>query len=168
MDPLKGLKSFANERDPAAPPEEEWGISVFGLSFSQDGKLVAGGNRDGQIAIYDSLTGRLLSKFAGHTKLVWSVAFSPDAKRLATGDAVGHIYVWDVATQKQLRECLAHEGAVRAITFLGNDRLASAGDDTLVRIWDLNSSDSPKVLRGTLGAWHFDLWHFDLLYSLIW
>jgi len=148
VDTSKGRKFFANERDPAAPPEEEWGIAAFGLCYSPDGKLVAGGDRDGQIAIYDAATGHLRCKFAGHSALVWSVAFSPDGKMLSTGDANGFIYIWDVSTQKQLRACLGHQGAVRALTFVGHDRLASAGDDTLVRVWDIKSNESPQVLRG--------------------
>jgi eukaryotic-like serine/threonine-protein kinase len=147
-DPFKFRKMFANESDQFAPPEEQWGIGVFGLAYSSDGRFVAGGTRDGQIAIYDTQNGRLHCKFAGHTGMVWSVAFSGDGKWLATGDADGRIYIWEVTTQKQLLEFTGHDGAVRTMAFLGNDRLASAGDDTLVRIWDFNSIDTPQVLRG--------------------
>ncbi len=148
QDLSRDFKWFDDAHDPAAPPEDEWGSAAFGISFSSDGKLVAGGNRDGRIVIYNAKTGQMQGQINGHSALVWSVAFSHDAKMLATGDANGHVHVWDVATQKQICEFSGHNGAVRSLTFVSNNRIASAGEDTLIRILDVRSNDSTEVLRG--------------------
>lgn len=51
--------------------------------------------------------------------------------------AYDHNLVWTKAdTGEKLREVVAHDGWVRDLVLVGNDRLATVGDDMLLKIWN--------------------------------
>ena len=70
--------------------------AVFSVAFSPDGKLLASGNRDGSLQLWDVATREHQATFTGHPDPITSVAFSPDGKTLGSSD--GTLQLWDVAT----------------------------------------------------------------------
>jgi len=65
------------------------------------------------------------------------MAVSQDGNRLVTGDVMGRLRVW-IDLQKDPRvesEFAAHRGATRTVVFLGEDTIASGGEDHFMRIW---------------------------------
>jgi WD40 repeat protein len=106
---------------------------------------------------------------AGHNGWVSSVAFSPDGKLLASGSLglwrlvaqFGEVKVWDVTTStegrqaggKEVHTFLGHNGAVTRVAFSPNgNRLASAGLDGTVRLWDVVTGKSVRVLAAHKGG----------------
>ena len=71
-----------------------------------------------------------------------AMAFSPDGQNLAIGSAEGTISLWSVAqpNQPRLRFHLpGHRGTITSLVFdTQGRRLASAGTDPLVEVWDLD------------------------------
>ena len=65
----------------------------FCASFSPDGKLLAGGNGNKSISIWDAATGRQIREFAS----AQAAAFSPDGKTIITVSPDGEIRHWDAA-----------------------------------------------------------------------
>ncbi|MBI4861779.1 MAG: PQQ-binding-like beta-propeller repeat protein [Candidatus Riflebacteria bacterium] len=65
------------------------------LAFSPDGRRLAVGH-DGSITVWDSATGRLIDRVAGHSRSVDGLAFSPDGHHLATGSADRTVRLWRV------------------------------------------------------------------------
>ena len=60
--------------------------AVSSVAFSPDGKILAIGDRDGTVRLWDLATGRQLgSPLSSKDGPVGSVAFSPDGKTLAVG-----------------------------------------------------------------------------------
>ena len=51
--------------------------SVYSISFSSDGHILASGSADGTIRLWDVPTGKHLQTLTGHTDSVSSVSFSP-------------------------------------------------------------------------------------------
>ena len=57
--------------------------------------------------------------------------------------------IFDSASGKTLRNLEGHKGAVDRLVFSKNGRrLITAGQDRLIMVWDLETSECLKVLRG--------------------
>jgi WD40 repeat protein len=118
--------------------------AVRSLAFSPDSRLLAAGDFDNRIHLWDANSGREMRLLEGHRRVpisgrngVFCLAFSPDGARLASGAADGVVRVWDVTSGKELAHCAGHGGRVRALAFAPDGKcLASAGADNALRLWE--------------------------------
>jgi WD40 repeat protein len=70
---------------------------LLSLAFSPDGNVLASGNAQNTVMVWDVQTRRPLGQpFVGHTNWVNTVAFSPDSTTLASGSSDTTIILWDV------------------------------------------------------------------------
>lgn len=123
--------------------------SVYGATFSPDGKLIAHGSSDGTIRIWDVVKGNCLQVFQGHTSIVVSVDFSPDGKQLASSGFDNTIRIWNWQTGECLQTITDHNNWVVSVQFSPDgERLVSASCDRTVRIWQLSDGKSLCVLKG--------------------
>jgi WD40 repeat protein len=109
---------------------------VHAVAFTADGRRLASGGEDGFARVWDVATGKELLSVGGPSGPVYAVAFSPDGKHLATACRDGAVQVWEATTGKLVLILPGHAGAVRALAYSPGGRLASAGDDRVVRLWD--------------------------------
>jgi WD40 repeat protein len=120
------------------PPPKKSSPGIFGLGFNRDGRMIATGNFNGTVKLWDVPSGRLLRTLDGHTDVVYKGVFSPDEKVLASCSRDGKIKIWDVATGTELRTLAGHTRPVKAVAFSPDGKLlASASNDGTVRIWDV-------------------------------
>ena len=123
--------------------------SVYSISFSPDGHILASGSADGTVRLWDVTTGKHLQTLAGHTDSVSSVSFSPNGQILASGSWDTTIRLWDVTTGKYLRALIGHTHMIDSVSFSPNGQtLASAGWDTTIRLWNVATSKQEKTLIG--------------------
>jgi len=96
---------------PTLPPSE-WRIATIfekhdniaqSLAWHPRGTLVATGDWDGHIYIWDARTGTVRAEVASHKKEVWAVSFSEDERFLVSTDS-NTVRIWEVAAQKNFRE----------------------------------------------------------------
>ncbi|KAG8765438.1 hypothetical protein FRC12_007490 [Ceratobasidium sp. 428] len=116
--------------------------SVFSVSVSPDGRLVASGSGDNSVCIWDAHTGQIVAgPLTGHTRYVYSVAFSPDGARVASGSSDKTLRIWDTKTGQLVAGPLeGHTNFIRSVAFSPDGRrIASGADDRTVRIWDADS-----------------------------
>jgi WD40 repeat protein len=118
---------------------------IVWLSFSPDGKQLATCSYDRTAKVWDVKTGRLLQTLAGHTNTVVGVAFGHDG-RVATASVDGTARVWDAGTGKELYR-FDHPGGVEDVVFSPDrsHRLATAGDDGMVRVFILDNEELMHV-----------------------
>jgi serine/threonine protein kinase/WD40 repeat protein len=76
--------------------------SIYPLSISPDGALVATGSWDGQARLWEVAGARLLASLP-HQGYVDSVAFSPDGRTLACGSVRGGLSLWSARSGTRLR-----------------------------------------------------------------
>lgn len=130
---------------------EEVGCSVSGLGFSPDGSLLATADSGGHnVMLWEVNSWKLRQTFSGHRDIVWKAIFSLDGKLLAScsGFADKTVKLWDIATGKEIASLEGHLQSVPSISFSNNcKRLASAGSDDCIRIWDLDAMHEIAILN---------------------
>jgi WD40 repeat protein/serine/threonine protein kinase len=141
-------------------------MSQFGLihsiAWNPDGTRVASAGHDGATKVWDVATGREVLALAADHGVVWCVAWNPDGTALAAGSQDGTIRIAeDLKATPSVRFFQAHESpgrdsdrreGVRALAWSpeGN-RLASAGFDKLVKIWDPHRGAEVVRMEGHTG-----------------
>ena len=136
------------------------------LAFSPDGKLLACGNLQGRIKLWEVDTGRELRsiKTAGKQGSVLALSFTPDGRNLAA--AVGEstvqakgtpitpeevkssVQLFDVTTGKPAGT-IASAAIPRLLRFSpGGKLLAIAGMDATIRLLDVAAGREVRVLKG--------------------
>ncbi len=109
--------------------------------------------RGGEARVWNVSKKALETTLAAH-QAVPAVALSDDGTVVATGSLDGSIKIWDAATGRSLAKLTgAHPRGVRSVGFLPgtNDRLVSAGDDPVARVWNLKAEGDQKLERELKG-----------------
>lgn len=147
------------------------------VAFSADGKTIAATRSprnmqenatapDAMIVLFDRSTFQEVGRLIGPIDSIRSVAFSPDGKTIAAAGLDRTITLWDSTTRSwratlhgpvaQGHEDMAvmsHSGSIRAAAYSPDGRfIASGGDDSIVKLWDLSTRDEHYVFRGHTGA----------------
>jgi WD40 repeat protein len=67
---------------------------VYSVTFSPDGKILASGNDDRTVTLWEAESGKRRQKLEGHGNCVWAVAFSPDGASLASAAWDQKVRLW--------------------------------------------------------------------------
>lgn len=136
----------------AYPEFQESGARVWQVYVSPDNQHIATWWEMGIARIWD-LSGKKIAEF----KNVSSINFDldPKSKFLAIGYQDGRVQLWDNSGQHPLTPSWsAHSAhAVRSVSFSpDSQRLLTAGDDKMIRIWDISGKSTPKMLTEWTGS----------------
>ncbi len=127
---------------------------VSGMTFSPDGRVLAVGDREGGVRLWDPHTGTRLRRLTGPVGWVRAVVFSPDGSTLATaggGDKV--VRCWDPHTGTLRRQLTGHTGWVRSVAFSPDSRTIATGDtDGSLHIWDAHTGGKRFTLGDPVGS----------------
>ena len=118
------------------------------MAFAPDGQMLASGDEDGTVKLWDVAMGREVRTLRGHRVSVGSVAFTPDGRMLASGGVEGSVKLWDVATGREVRTLRRHGDLTDSMAFTPDGRLLSAGESGTVKLWDLATGQEVRTLRG--------------------
>ncbi len=121
---------------------------IFSVAFSPNGKLLATGDTNGEIRLYEVANSQQLMTCKGHAGWVWSVTFSPDGQVLASGSNDQTVKLWNTSTGQCFKTLEGHNGGVRSVTFSPNGQvLASGSDDQTVKLWNTSTGKCLKTLQ---------------------
>jgi RNA polymerase sigma factor (sigma-70 family) len=109
------------------PKKDEPALKIMRcLAFSPDGKVIAAGEKDGKIRLFDGQTGEPRTVLEDHKEAVYRLDFSPDGKTLASASQDHTVKLWNVVEGK-LRQTL-QRNRLWAVAFSPDGKLlATAG-----------------------------------------
>jgi len=110
--------------------------------FKKKNTLVTAG-KDGFISFWRMDTKEKLVSFPAHYMAIYDFKFSPSETLFITSSRDKSIKVWDANTLKVLdkidrKSHNGHSHSVNSVTWLGENRFVSAGDDKLIKEWELS------------------------------
>lgn len=138
-------------------------VGVYGrVSYSHSGQLIASGNKDGYVQLWNADSGKEIVRRSGHEGGIRCVAFSPDgtvAASLSRRD--GTIRIWGTASGKQLRKIpvtwrgpdvwWSEEGSDVLFAPYGREIVTWTYDSTL-RYWQLGSLQKRSLPLGSTSS----------------
>ena len=119
------------------------------MAFSPDGKLLAAGTVEGQIRVWQTKDGRLVSICKGHDNWVSSVVFSPDGQFIVSDSFDDTVRLWDAKTGRNLKVLSIEPFGSWQVAFSPDGQiLAIGGNDGSIRLWDIQTWQCLNILEG--------------------
>lgn len=118
--------------------------AVWSSKLSLDASRAASGSADFTAKIWDTYSGSPLHSFP-HNHIVRTVAISPIASRLLTGGQEKKVRMFDLGRPDAEPDflcdpgSLSHDGMVRSVVWVGEHTGVSAGEDGMIKWWDLRT-----------------------------
>ncbi len=118
------------------------------------GLVLATGDVDGDVHLWNTRTGRHMATLTGHSGEVRAMACSPDGALLITaGGQDRTIRLWDISARKQVDVLSGHISPVTAVAYAPDGgaspgTLATGGDDGVVRLWNAGTGEEIAQLAG--------------------
>ncbi len=132
-----------------AKVDKQWAYTKPLLScvFSPDGKFLFTSAEDFTIQRWDLVADKpvVLSK---HESWVQSMSFTADGTRLVSGGYEGKLIWWPIEGQEAERVVEAHQGWIRSVVGLKDGRIATAGNDRVIRLWNGATGEKVGELSG--------------------
>ncbi|ACK66389.1 WD-40 repeat protein [Rippkaea orientalis PCC 8801] len=117
--------------------------TIYDVQFSPDHRWIASASADTKVNLWKN-NQRQTSLL--HQGVVWRIGFSPDSQMMVSASEDKTVKLWQLNPQGNwtLKQTLIHPVPVRSVTFTFTDqcsqtgqKIASAGTDGLIRIWNL-------------------------------
>jgi hypothetical protein len=118
---------------------------ILAVAFSPDGKLLASGDRAGNLHVWEADTADEVYDLPVQKGAVTALAFRRDSNILASASDDGAIALWDMSSGKPLRSWPAHAKGVTSICFAHDGSLVSCGRDRNLQMWKPDGSPAGQI-----------------------
>ncbi|MBP5971805.1 NACHT domain-containing protein [Brasilonema sp. CT11] len=121
---------------------------VLSVAFSPDGKLLAMGDTNGEIRLWQVADEKHILTCKDHTNWVVSLAFSSDGSTLASSSTDQTVRLWDVSTGQCLQTLQGHDN-VWSVAFSPDGKMLASGcKDQTVRLWSVSTGECLRTFQG--------------------
>ena len=127
---------------------------AFCLAFSPDGTILAVGQDDGKISLWDARSRQSRSTLAAHAGIVAAMAFAPDGSTLASSGTDRKTRIWDMPAGRPRFTINSPTRTLAGLAYSPNGRLIFLSEPTTARvwIWDVTTGVERPSLRGFPGG----------------
>src|ERR1051326_6988126 len=126
---------------------------VRSVVFSPDGNRLALGMENGEVSIWDFVTGRRLRSFHEHSKQINALCFSHHGTWLASGGNDNRVVLYEVRESVFTQQLEGHTAWVFGLAFAPDDKtLVSTSWDGTIRFWSLANYQVALMLAPGGGA----------------
>jgi WD40 repeat protein len=115
--------------------------------------VLATGDTEGLICLWDLDSQRLIVAWPGHAKPIYGLGFSPDGHFLASGSLDHTVKLWNRTNLKNVNVYRGHSGRVSALAFAPDGMsLVSSSVDGSLRAWNVGQQLPPPIIprHGTI------------------
>ena len=137
-------------------------VGTTPFSSTQDGKLIAVLTNPKGVRLLNGEDGSTITTHTLENEKCHTVSFSPDGKKMAitSADREPLITIINTATGDTIHQFKGHRAWIGRLKFLrGGSVLASSSADQTIRLWDLETLEPIKALRGH----NREIWALDNL-----
>ncbi|MDJ0590041.1 MAG: hypothetical protein QNJ72_08620 [Pleurocapsa sp. MO_226.B13] len=117
--------------------------SILCVAFSPDGKLLAGGDTQGNIHLRQMPSGQVVKIYPAHQSWVSGIVFSSDGKTLASGSLDFTVKLWAIPTGQCLQIFKHTDIAGRSACAM----LAGVSFDRTLKVWNSQTGKCLKLLQ---------------------
>jgi hypothetical protein len=110
----------------------EW---VTAVSFSNDGILLATGDRNGGLSVWEADGGGEYLNLEGNQGAVTDLSWSPDSNILASSSEDGNVRLWEMNEGKEVKKWAPHTSGVLSLSFSHEGNIVTSGRDRRVKVW---------------------------------
>ena len=151
------VKIWALDRGKSSKPIilKGHGDIINSLSFSPNGQIIVTASHDGTIKLWKWQENKVITedKKTFKNARVGSVRFSPDGKWIVAGSLEkGTVKLWQWNGQQLTgkKPFTGHSDGVRTLSFSSDSKiLASAGEDNIIKLWQLDGTPITKFIGHT-------------------
>ena len=114
-------------------------------ALSPDGQTLVAGTEKGRTAVFSATTGELLKLVNFRNSTITDINFQNSGNLFIAASKEGKAVIWDSKSLMPLFAIDGHKSSVPAAFFAGDDRIVTAGDDGLLRIWKIHGKKETKL-----------------------
>jgi len=139
---------------------------VKSITYSADSTLLATGDQDGSLCLFNAKTGAFIRKLSGHIQSITGIAFAPDGKQLLSTSSDATARLWEVDSGTELHQYKAPMGIdAMALSPNGQQFLTGDQDGTLLH-WNIVDGSILQNISMTGGWNRDDLQRTDRIHSI--
>jgi serine/threonine protein kinase len=115
--------------------------------------LIVSGGFDGTVRLWRTEGPSMVRTWRHKTSDLTAIDISADGAQIAGAGADGSVLIWPSASQRSraVRRLKAHDGRITAVAFGPQGRLATAGEDGSVKLWNLRPEPSARAVGERIG-----------------
>ncbi|MEM7475594.1 MAG: LpqB family beta-propeller domain-containing protein [Planctomycetota bacterium] len=132
---------------------DSYEFGLTSVAWSLDAAVIAVGDRNYNVTVWDALSGELRGKARHDSGVVTDVSFSPDGELLLSASSDQSLRLWDTASWNEVRSIEGHGVTIEAAGFsLDGTSIVSAGTDGKIKTWDAREGVELRTFLGHIGA----------------